>query len=709
MGCEEEAAQVRAFHERRGRKEEMALLRDQDVSVQDDIQAMMAETQDLLSHVNHFLDGHASELRAGAGAGPVRSTAQAVTSRSLVNLGGDQSRSLREKPCSDAAKTIGSGRMNDDDACQEQLLPNQLEDEFVTAMPNENTNYEDNEEKEFVLQPTRAMPPPAELTNQQVNTSKVGALKVVLLDGLVRLGFRESVCLDALEASAQDICDLETECELAYVDIFIALVKAVSNAHAGLDRPDVHTHAVLGEELQRIESIESVEVGDNQPSDVNGLEEFKWPVFDMAQFEFGSARSDTCFDAVCVLVNLPKVSIERTEELMEVLSCHLFGMLADPVQVVISSVGVTGRTKGHAFVEFDDPIIARLCSRAIDGLVWGRGDGGRVRARLFRDYHVTSHAVASYPAEAYSVPEVEQQHIETEDNNQYFVDNVSVSDSYVSNEAQSIASIGVENDDDGWTTDGSLDSELLDADATASTPFLGATETKNRPWRAYCEELIARNHQIQQQSAFLRRRVVQLGHHNQKLHLLVDRLERDRDGLLFENDLLQAQMSGYEENERRQEIVLNDMLTLRKRLDKKERKCAQQKRMLEQHVRGFRQGHHMPLEGLRDMLQLHFNPLVLGARSFDDLKEWEQMLESTLAQVRAVKEEKAIEMQKLLDRRAEEQIETKLCVICLSSEKTILCLPCRHLCLCEECSNRDEVEKCPICRVEIVEMLLVYA
>uniref|UniRef100_M4BY57 RING-type domain-containing protein n=1 Tax=Hyaloperonospora arabidopsidis (strain Emoy2) TaxID=559515 RepID=M4BY57_HYAAE len=105
----------------------------------------------------------------------------------------------------------------------------------------------------------------------------------------------------------------------------------------------------------------------------------------------------------------------------------------------------------------------------------------------------------------------------------------------------------------------------------------------------------------------------------------------------------------------------------------------------------------------------HVSSVSLANCKFQELKEWEQKLENTLSQVRSSKEERALELQKKLDRQVEEQNELKLCVICLANEKRILCLPCRHLCLCETCAYRQEVTKCPICRLEIAEVLAVYS
>ena len=52
------------------------------------------------------------------------------------------------------------------------------------------------------------------------------------------------------------------------------------------------------------------------------------------------------------------------------------------------------------------------------------------------------------------------------------------------------------------------------------------------------------------------------------------------------------------------------------------------------------------------------------------------------------------------------------CVICLNERKTVVLLPCRHLCVCVSCSkklrNVDQNETCPICRNEIESLLEVF-
>lgn len=55
-----------------------------------------------------------------------------------------------------------------------------------------------------------------------------------------------------------------------------------------------------------------------------------------------------------------------------------------------------------------------------------------------------------------------------------------------------------------------------------------------------------------------------------------------------------------------------------------------------------------------------------------------------------------------------EDIEQRRCVICHDREKSVILMPCRHLCLCIECSKNISVETCPKCRAVICSKIHVY-
>lgn len=52
-------------------------------------------------------------------------------------------------------------------------------------------------------------------------------------------------------------------------------------------------------------------------------------------------------------------------------------------------------------------------------------------------------------------------------------------------------------------------------------------------------------------------------------------------------------------------------------------------------------------------------------------------------------------------------IDGRECVICMSEERNTTVLPCRHLCMCDECARalRNQTNKCPICRNPIEALL----
>mmetsp|Transcript_7441 Transcript_7441/g.13171 ORF Transcript_7441/g.13171 Transcript_7441/m.13171 type:complete len:167 (-) Transcript_7441:39-539(-) len=75
----------------------------------------------------------------------------------------------------------------------------------------------------------------------------------------------------------------------------------------------------------------------------------------------------------------------------------------------------------------------------------------------------------------------------------------------------------------------------------------------------------------------------------------------------------------------------------------------------------------------------------------------EQDLQAYVSTVRQHKE-------KLKEKLLKEQLESAaaaVCVVCQENVKSVLILPCRHLCLCQGCSENDELRTCPLCRENI--------
>lgn len=55
------------------------------------------------------------------------------------------------------------------------------------------------------------------------------------------------------------------------------------------------------------------------------------------------------------------------------------------------------------------------------------------------------------------------------------------------------------------------------------------------------------------------------------------------------------------------------------------------------------------------------------------------------------------------------RLEQQACVICMDSPKTVLLLPCSHLCVCSNCSERAELVNCPLCRNAIESTIKTFA
>ena len=52
-------------------------------------------------------------------------------------------------------------------------------------------------------------------------------------------------------------------------------------------------------------------------------------------------------------------------------------------------------------------------------------------------------------------------------------------------------------------------------------------------------------------------------------------------------------------------------------------------------------------------------------------------------------------------------MEERLCVICLVNDRNTTVLPCRHMCMCNECAQelRKQTSRCPICRNHVESLL----
>jgi hypothetical protein len=88
-------------------------------------------------------------------------------------------------------------------------------------------------------------------------------------------------------------------------------------------------------------------------------------------------------------------------------------------------------------------------------------------------------------------------------------------------------------------------------------------------------------------------------------------------------------------------------------------------------------------------------------KTTDDCEELEAYLKSALENVEARK-------QQLLKEKVDSTAEQRLCVICQEFEKSVVLLPCRHLCLCNNCAGHDQLVVCPLCRQPITNKFGVF-
>ena len=54
----------------------------------------------------------------------------------------------------------------------------------------------------------------------------------------------------------------------------------------------------------------------------------------------------------------------------------------------------------------------------------------------------------------------------------------------------------------------------------------------------------------------------------------------------------------------------------------------------------------------------------------------------------------------------EDAAEARLCSIWLEGERTIMLMPCRHLCMCADCAGK--VRECPLCREKVTRRVPVF-
>lgn len=120
-----------------------------------------------------------------------------------------------------------------------------------------------------------------------------------------------------------------------------------------------------------------------------------------------------------------------------------------------------------------------------------------------------------------------------------------------------------------------------------------------------------------------------------------------------------------------------------------------------------------------EQIQLLTSELASVQQELDLLKGSREALESSVVTLatcteldrvlKAALENVEARKNALLRASFEQQKEQKLCVICQENDKSVVLLPCRHLCLCEPCSVHDDLNQCPLCRRPIAHRISVYS
>lgn len=94
--------------------------------------------------------------------------------------------------------------------------------------------------------------------------------------------------------------------------------------------------------------------------------------------------------------------------------------------------------------------------------------------------------------------------------------------------------------------------------------------------------------------------------------------------------------------------------------------------------------------------------VVQDMSSVEEIDQLSRELQGALHRLSARKET-------LLEKELDKLKEQQKCVICCERVKSVLLLPCRHLCLCQQCSQRSAMAQCPLCRVDISSRIDVFA
>lgn len=96
----------------------------------------------------------------------------------------------------------------------------------------------------------------------------------------------------------------------------------------------------------------------------------------------------------------------------------------------------------------------------------------------------------------------------------------------------------------------------------------------------------------------------------------------------------------------------------------------------------------------KELHQTELSQLLCDLIDEQTLKSWDR------AKILQIEETLQDSISLVMNTRRQTERET-LCCVCLEGEKTVLILPCKHLCLCKPCSRNKRIRTCPVCRTKI--------
>jgi hypothetical protein len=193
-------------------------------------------------------------------------------------------------------------------------------------------------------------------------------------------------------------------------------------------------------------------------------------------------------------------------------------------------------------------------------------------------------------------------------------------------------------------------------------------------------------------------------------------LEIEKHNLSLEKDIRQR----LEQENLEQAVLLDELNSLKERAEQAERMIELERRRAdsertlrvqsEESVCGGRKELEAKLESLNSQLRmretdvksLQEQVLALNGNA-EDLKTVSSRM---LTQILQALRHTVVKIQTEMERR-KDLGSSDLCVVCMESKKTILIMPCNHLCLCFECS-RSVSDKCPMCRSPVENKIKVF-